>query len=87
MVTTVSITRKRPWWVLWQSRSKALLFAISWTVLAMLYAFLVPFTRLWLLQLAVLAIMVLNAIASWASYSFYRRHPEAQQSPESGSIR
>ncbi|MFE4469065.1 hypothetical protein ACFRFH_09630 [Leifsonia sp. NPDC056824] len=62
-------------------RSKALLAAVLWTALAVFAALLVPFLRLWILQLAVVILMGLLAVSGWAAYVYYRRHPEAEHIP------
>lgn len=81
----MSIARKHPWWVWWLTPSKALLAGILWTVLAVFSALLLPSAHLWLIQPGVIAIFGLNAVAGWASYFYYRRHPDRNQGASPGT--
>lgn len=81
----MSIARKRPWWVLY-SRSGAVTKAIILSVWATLNWLLVssPTDRLWAARVLVLVASGLLAVGGWASYIYWRRHPEAEQMTTDG---
>lgn len=74
----VSVPQKRSWWVIFD-RSRALVAAIGFTVVAVICALFVP--PVWLPKLLAVAIAALAGVAGWAAYIFYRRHPEPESTP------
>ena len=66
------------------SKARALRTAIAWTALTVLNWFLVFGANLWFLRLLVLATSAAVAVGYWASWFYYVRHPEFDQSPPRG---